>query len=290
MKGLVTGFSAIAAVAMAGTAQAVVVDGSIAGDGLTLRSVQTVETAWGDNFNELDAAWGDINGGKLNLVLTGNLEGSFNKLVIFIDSGAGGQNVFQNVPGNDNASNMNGMVFDTGFQPDFHIITRRGNAGGDKFDMNFADLNGGVFSEFLDVFGGTQQGAATTGTGPANSVGIGVGFNGSNAAGIGGNFNNAANAADAIAVQTGLELEIDLADLGNPAGPIKVMAFITNSNHDWASNQFLGGLAAGTDQLGPAIVGADMNQFPGDQYFLIPEPASLALVGLGGLAMLRRRA
>ena len=43
--------------------------------------------------------------------------------------------------GNDNASNMDGLVFDTGFTADYHLAVRRGNdAGNEKFDIDFADL------------------------------------------------------------------------------------------------------------------------------------------------------
>src|SRR5690606_3226275 len=64
------------------------------------RAVQTVETGFGDanpnGGSELDAAYARIQGGTLYLMLTGNLENNFNKLNIFIDSQAGGQNVLQN--------------------------------------------------------------------------------------------------------------------------------------------------------------------------------------------------
>ncbi|GAB4191988.1 MAG: hypothetical protein Kow00105_06050 [Phycisphaeraceae bacterium] len=306
MKGLVTGVSAVAALTMAGHANAVVLDGSIAGDGYgSAVSVQTVETGFGDNFSELNAAYAQVSGGVLYLALTGNLEGNFNKLNVFIDSVAGGENVLTNDannggnnPENDGwAQRHAGMTFDTGFDADYLIILRNGNFGGDRFDIDYAVVGGGLgaFEAASDVFGGTLTGANANAL-PIN--GIGVAFDNSNVAGIGGTAGNAADPVAAQAVQTGIELAIPLAALGNPnPADIKVSAMINGSNHDFLSNQILGGLPVGTGNLGGDgggnwtgnLAGINLNQFPGNQYFQIPEPASLALVGLGGLAMLRRR-
>src|SRR5690606_19690535 len=73
------------------------------GPALTL---QTTPTNFGDstvgdactaNGSELDGAYGYVGfDGRLHLVLTGNLESNFNKLEIFIDSVAGGQNELRN--------------------------------------------------------------------------------------------------------------------------------------------------------------------------------------------------
>ena len=131
-------------------------------------AVQTVETGFGDanpnNGSELDAGYGVMDGGKLYLMLTGNLEANFNKLEIFIDSKAGGQSVFDS-SGNDGAGTMDGLVFDAGFTADYHIIVRRGNDGGnDKFDLDFANLVAQSASGYLDVMGG-PTGSGTTGTG-----------------------------------------------------------------------------------------------------------------------------
>ncbi len=52
------------------------------------------------------------------------------------------------------------------------------------------------------------------------------------------------------AVTTGIELKIPLVSIGNPAGPIKVTAFFNGSGHQFVSNQVMGGLNAGTDNLG----------------------------------------
>ena len=181
-------------------------------------AVQTVETGFGDNFSELDAGYALIDSGKLYLMLTGNIEANFNRLDIFIDSKAGGQSSFASA-GNDGASAMNGLVFDTGFRPDYHLIARRGNdVGNDKFDFDFADLGAASFSSYFDIFGGLT-GSNTTGTG-VNAVGIEVGYDNSNVAGVTGGT-AAANQAAAAAVTTGLELGIALSDLDFLGGPIR---------------------------------------------------------------------
>lgn len=65
MKGLTPGMSVAAALAMATSAQAVVVDGSIAGDGYGApHAVQTNETRFGDNSSELNAGYGFIDPGN----------------------------------------------------------------------------------------------------------------------------------------------------------------------------------------------------------------------------------
>ncbi len=289
MKGLVTGISAVAALAMATSAQAVIVDGSIAGDGYgAARAVQTVETSFGDNQSELNAGYGFISGGKLHLAITGQVEANFNKLEIFIDAAAGGQSVFASA-GNDGAGNMNGMVFDTAFTPETHIIVRNGNAGSDKFDLDFANLLTTAVTSQFSIFGASLTGTGTVAAGPATASAIEVGYDNSNVLGVGGGGGAAADQVAAAAVQTGLELVIDLADLGYLGGDIRVSAIVNNGDHGFASNQVLGGLPIGSSHLA-GLSTTDFSGIAGDQFFVIPEPASMALLGLGGLAMLRRRA
>ena len=286
----------LAALALAGlplAAYAQVVDGTRAGDPYGAPwAVQTVQTGFGDNESELNAAYATISGGRLYLMLTGNIQNNFNKLEIFIDSKAGGQGVFDS-SGNDNAGNMDGLVFDAGFTADYHLIARRGDS---KFDLDFANLGAQSASGYFDVFGGTDFGAGTTGTG-VNGQPIGVAYNGSNTAGVTGG-DQAADQTAAAAVETGLELSIDLADLGYVGGNINIMVGQNNQDHNYWSNQFLGGLAAPQGNLGGDGNGGftgegaiDFTQFAGNQYFtiVVPEPASLGLLGVAGLTLLRRR-
>ncbi len=286
------------AMAMAVPATAVVVDGTKDASYGPALSVQTVETGFGDNASEWNAAYGLIDGSKLSLMLTGNLENNFNKLEIFIDSKVGGQSEFDSA-GNDNAQNMDGLVFDTGFTADYHLIARRGSG---KFDLDFADLDAQTFNFYEDVFVGSDAGAGTTGTG-VNLVGIEVGYDGSNVAGILGGGSAAADTAAALAVTTGLELVIDLADLGYAGGDINVMIGQNGGSHDYFSNQFLGGLTAPQGNLGGDGAGGftgktdiDFTVLSGDQFFTIspaavPEPTTglLALVAVAGLSAVRRK-
>jgi hypothetical protein len=113
----------------------------------------------------------------------------------------------------------------------------------------------------------------------------------------------AADQLAAAAVQTGIELAIPLSAIGNPdPQDIKISAMINGSNHDYLSNQFLGGLAPPQGNLGGDAVGGftgtgggiDLNASyaDGEQYFyVVPEPATLVLFGLtlAGVACGRRR-
>jgi hypothetical protein len=266
------------------------------------RAVQTVETGFGDNFSELNAAYATVSGSTLYVMLTGNLESNFNKLNIFIDAHAGGQNVLENDanfggtnPENDGwAGKHAGMTFDTGFAADYMLTMRNGFFGGDRFDIDFAVVGGGL-GNFLaagDIFGGSTTGSNAA----ALANGIGVAFDNSNMGGVLGG-SGAADQAAALAVTTGIELAIPLAAIGNPVGEFRISAMLNGSNHDYLSNQILGGLPAGTINLGGdgvggftgTLSGINLNHFAGAQYFVVPEPATLALLGALGLVVGRRR-
>jgi hypothetical protein len=297
----------LAVLAMAAPASAQVIDGTKDGAYGSALAVQTVDTQFGDNASELNAAYATLSGGRLNLMLTGNVEANFNKLNIFIDSKAGGQSVFDS-SGNDNAQRMDGLVFDAGMTADYHVIFRRGtDSGNQKVDLDFANLGAQSASGYIDIMTGSGlDGTGSTGTG-VNASPINVGYDNSNVAGVGGGT-GPANAANAAAVTTGLELSIALSDLGYVGGPINIMVGQNGGGHDFWSNQFLAGLPQnlgndppdlGTSNLGGDGAGnftgegaIDFTLFAGSQYFrVIPEPASAALIAFAamGLTAMRRR-
>ena len=289
-------------------------DGSVAGDGYTMHAVQKTETNFGDNESELDAAWAQIDSGVLYLVLTGNLQNNFNKLNVWIDSIAGGQNTIGPAtdeggtnPNNDDwaenysgvgptaSANGPGFTFDTGFDADYLIILRNGGA---QFDIDYAIVGGGAggFEAAGDVFAGSLTGSNAN---ALPGAGIGVAFDNSNAAGVADGTGPADQTA-AAAVMTGIELAIPLSALGNPNPlDIKISAHINGSNHDYLSNQSLGGFPAPQGNLGGDGVGGfnndvsalNLNNYPNtDQFFnAIPEPATLALAGFALVGMLAAR-
>jgi hypothetical protein len=289
-------------------------------------AVQTVQTQFGDanppgslGGSELDAAYARIANGRLFLMLTGNHEPNFNKLDVFFDSHAGGENILSGTPAYDffngtnwTSQNMGGMRFDTGCAANYHLFSRWGSGSG-TYDVDFVDRQGGANAQVPGSHGSGNPalGLVSAGTILAGNIGpnasgsaltqnLSFAVNDNNAAGVIGGT-DAADQAAAAAVTTGMEFSIALADLGNPANGsvIKIAAMINNGDHNYLSNQLLGGLSAPQGNLGGdgaggftgTLSGIDLNNFGGLQFFTItvPEPASFALLGLAGLALFRRR-
>jgi hypothetical protein len=261
-------------------------------------NIQTIDTNFGNsttglinqaNGSELNNGIADWGVNDLFIFLGGNLESNFNKLEIFLDTQAGGQNVLRSDNPNVDFNGLNrmaGLTFDTGFEPDYYI-TITGDAS--AYYVNFAELlsAGGGQGAYVGT-GSYGSGSLSGGTNPA---GILATINNSNVSGVGGGT-GAANQAAAAAVATGIELALPLSLIGNPtfANGFKMAAFVNGGGHDFLSNQVLGGLPTGTGNLGdPANV--NFNNFAGNQFFAVPEPTSMIALGLGlvGIASRRRK-
>jgi hypothetical protein len=264
-------------------------------------ATQTINTGFGDSTvgdgtsgggSELDAAYGVVQGGNLNVFLAGNFENNGNHVNLFVSDGRAGQSVLA-LPTTGTMATMNGSVFSPGFQATYAL------------DAN--DYSGTTYVEEYTYAGPAALTGAYAGSIPlTGGIGTGtpgvatIGFNDTNAAGVNANSGTAANAAAADAVTTGIEVSIPLSALGNPTSSIEVLADVNGGGDSYLSNQFLPGLAVGTGNVGgggpysgPTAGSFNFSNTPGEFFSgAVPEPASMSL--LGGVALMlgarRRRA
>jgi hypothetical protein len=240
-------------------------------------AVQNTQTQFGDAIqgtidyaqgSEIDALYAKIDSGFLFLVVAGNLESNFNKLEIFIDGVAGGQNKLRgnnpdvdfngiNRMGDDGTGN--GLTFDAAFSPDLWVSL---TCGGSPFAvyMNQAQLltKGGGTGGYLGTGGAGAAGATTF------KSGFGFGIDNSNIAGVGGGT----DLASGKGVFTGVEVKIPLSAIpGYVSGDLKVMAFINGGGHDYSSNQYIPGLGGGPNLAEPRLINLDV--IPGEQFVTI---------------------
>lgn len=248
--------------------------------------VQNIGTQFGNNNDpsvefangsEINALYGSISGGILSLGIAGNVETNFNKLNIVLDFMSGGQNTLSGLA---NLGNLDGLTFDSGFEADAVLSFTGGQDPIEWYvDGSLADGTGGFLGggQVVDNVLGVQLAGAD----------ITFSQNNSNVGGV-GNLGDPFD-SDPASVTTGVEIIIDLAALGwDGVSPINIAGWINGSNNDFLSNQVIGGLPDGTENLG-GPGGVNFNQFEGLQYVTIPTPGTIGLIGLAGLAAIRRR-
>ena len=284
--------AACAAIAMVAGSASAQLDGQNIGAGMTLLGVQDTATGFGDatgggqdsaGGGEINSLWGSLGGGTLDISLAGNAEGNFNKMLIFIDIGTGGENVLSgdNVIGGFNEiNNLAGMTFDAGFAPTHAIQFDVGMGFG---SVRFADLVNNTGGDVWTFGGPGDLPLANS----AGGFGVTFGWDNSNVLGV-----TDMDASGALTATTGFEASIDLLTAFGVSSlsEVKISAMYGNAGLDFMSNQVLGETGiGGAGNLGGGA-GIDFNQFAGNQFAtLIPAPASAALLGLGGLLAIRRR-
>jgi hypothetical protein len=102
-----------------------------------------------------------------------------------------------------------------------------------------------------------------------NPYGVRVAIDNSNAVGV----TLGSGPATGAGVLTGIEFAIPLAEIGDPTGCVRVVAFINGKFHDFVSNQFLPALGTSVANLGePRNV--DLSLIPGNQYFTVCDGAT----------------
>ena len=275
--------AACATVLLNGTVMATItVDGSYDTDYGAPLALQTNNTGFGDSTSadghstggsELDAAYGVVQNGNLNILFTGNFENNGNNLDVFIADGRPGQNTIKAASGSAIVNKMNTSKFSPGFAATYGLAINdfHDTVFVNQFDMTQATAPSNFFGSF----------APNTNT-STTLQGVAFSLNNTNAAGVNGTTATAADPTAAAAVQTGMEISIPLSQLGSPSGgSIAILADINGGGNSFLSNQFLTGLGSITGNLG----NGGKFDFSGtaNQFFTVSVPASGGTNGLWAL-------
>jgi hypothetical protein len=283
----------LAVVAAAANAQ--VIDGT-ANDAAygAAKFVQTSATQFGNATNgelgqsisgsEINQVFATYNALGISIAVTGNLENNYNKLALFIDTGAAGENTIGSTQGSTAdfnwLSSLNGLTFDAGFTASHALWYRYGSGGApNQGFLSLASL-GATGADIIDA---SNNALATNAVNTISSGGLQFAFNHSNTAGVDGG-----SAAGASSVLTGMEVFIPWASLGvvNP-GIIKVAGFVS-SGGGFLSNQVIGGNGLSSN-LGNAGQ-VNLANVAGNQYVeVVPEPMTMTALGLGLAALAARK-
>lgn len=276
--------TSIAWLAIAIPAAAVTVDGTLDPDYGPAASIQTTQSSLGDlpadsfTGSELDGAYGFVADDTLHLLITGSFNRFFseplvlpNQSQLYIDVGPGGQGTLSAsnpaVGGDIRLTDMMGLRFDAGFEPDYWLAGGRERSGPTPFAAYYAELpaGGGGSGYYL---GASAIGGPGTLSGPGanNPFGILASIDPSNTGGVTAGCGPGSGAG----VTTGIEWAVPLAAIGNPIGPIRICALLVriDGGGGAVSNQILGPVPPGTCALGLAS-GVDLSSVPGPQYFEI---------------------
>ncbi|MEM8835258.1 MAG: TIM-barrel domain-containing protein [Planctomycetota bacterium] len=246
------------------------VDGCAIPDSFTSAvAVQTNPTNFGNNQNELNQLFAEIQGDALRVGIPGNIEQNGNGIILFIDAAPGGQNELDITfnPPPSGLRELDGTLFDTGFQPERALFV---NAFG-----------GSIFADWLNL--PTNDSATKTfrGQGAVNSLsgalgggtnpnGLQVALTDVNVAGV-----TDSSAADAASARAGFEALIPLADLNitpDECADVKVLVWIIAPNGT-ISNQWLPPLPASVG--GNTFFAPDTTFISGEQFTNIACGASV---------------
>ncbi|MBC7449064.1 MAG: choice-of-anchor D domain-containing protein [Hymenobacteraceae bacterium] len=228
--------------------------------------LQNNTTGFGNDQSELDGAYARIANGKLNLLLTGNLQAGGNRIVLFFDNSPKvNSSTFSGAawPSIGNSDNLNGLQFEPGFTPEYMLSL---NTFGSETFADFAQINAGS-SSYLGSNGNQIL------TFPGGSLG-GLSVNNTNAGGVNGTSNGSLGTP--AAVMTGFELAIPLSAIApgySAATPLRVVAFISNPDFNFLSNQVLGGIANGANfnvvNIGNPNGRSFASEYTGNQFFTV---------------------
>lgn len=274
--------------------------------------------AYGSELNNV-RAYIDTVGNRLHVFIAGNMQANYNKLQLFFDTQPGGQNVIRNdnVDISFNGLNSNaGVRFDEGFEANYWLNINNGVDGGTNQLVRFTDAavlrtNGANLDPFFGVI--TDYGAYSGGLAASNPV---INFSGPrvdiqdgslgslfteyaprltaanplapipqlvrvaiNNSNVGGVTSTTADPAAVRAVNTGIEISIDLDEIGwDGQQDILMAGWISSAGFDFLSNQVIGGLPDGSanigsrDTNGDGVNDLDFNQIAGTQFINLSAP------------------